>query len=94
MGTTTIRLEDELKARVSAAAERAGTTTHAFILEAIERTVDQVEVEEEFQRLAGQRWVTLIDSGKTVPFDELRTYAVDRAAGKTPPKPRARTLKR
>ncbi len=34
MGTTTIRLPDELKARVAAAAKQAGTTSHNFILEA------------------------------------------------------------
>ena len=37
MSTTTIRLEDDLKARVAAAAERAGVTAHAFILDAIEQ---------------------------------------------------------
>ena len=35
MPTTTIRLSDELKARVASAAERAGTSPHNFILEAI-----------------------------------------------------------
>jgi hypothetical protein len=32
MTTTTIRLEDALKARIAAAAGLAGKTTHAFIL--------------------------------------------------------------
>ena len=32
---TTIRLPNDLKARVAAAAKRAGTTAHSFILEAI-----------------------------------------------------------
>ena len=35
MSTTTIRLPRELKERVARAAERAGTTPHGFILEAI-----------------------------------------------------------
>ena len=34
MPTTTIRLPEDLKARVTAAAKRAGTTIHGFILEA------------------------------------------------------------
>lgn len=37
--STTIRMEDELKARVAAVAERAGKTAHAFILDAIYQTV-------------------------------------------------------
>ncbi len=35
MSTTTIRIEDELKARVAAVAERAGKTAHACMLDAI-----------------------------------------------------------
>ncbi|MDE2257829.1 MAG: CopG family transcriptional regulator, partial [Xanthomonadaceae bacterium] len=31
MSTTTIRLPDDLKARIATAAERAGTTSHNFI---------------------------------------------------------------
>ncbi len=35
MATTTIRLNEAMKARIAAAAERAGKTAHAFMLEAI-----------------------------------------------------------
>lgn len=45
MPTTTIRLEDDLKARVAAAAEREGKTAHAFILDAIAQTVEQTELD-------------------------------------------------
>jgi predicted transcriptional regulator len=38
MTTTTIRIGDDLKARVAAAARRAEKTTHAFILDAIAQT--------------------------------------------------------
>ncbi len=44
MSTTTIRLPEELKARIAAAAERAGTTAHNFILEAIAEKADQKEL--------------------------------------------------
>ena len=40
--TTTIRIDDELKSRVAVAAEIAGKTIHAFILDAISETVEQV----------------------------------------------------
>ena len=56
MTTTTIRLEGDLKARVAAAAEREGKTAHAFILDAIAQTVEQAEVDEEFRRVATERW--------------------------------------
>ena len=93
MSTTTIRLDEELKARVSGAAERAGTTAHAFILEAIEETVERVEEEEEFHRLADQRWAKLLETGRTVSWDEVRNYVSARARGERPRKPSARKAK-
>ena len=62
MATTTIRIEDDLKARVAAAAERAGKTPHAFILDAIAETVTQAEQDEAFHRLAEGRWANLLES--------------------------------
>jgi predicted transcriptional regulator len=40
MSTTTIRIEEDLKARIAAAAHVAGKTSHAFILDAIAQTVE------------------------------------------------------
>jgi predicted transcriptional regulator len=94
MSTTTIRLEDELKARVAAAAERAGTTAHAFMLEAIAHTVEEAELEEEFHHLADERWAKVLETGKTVPWDEAKAYLEAKARGQHPRKPTARKLKR
>ena len=44
MSTTTIRIPDELKARVTAVAEQAGVTTHSFILQAIAEKTQQEEL--------------------------------------------------
>jgi predicted transcriptional regulator len=74
MTTTTIRLEDDLKARVAAAAEREGKTAHAFILDAIAQTVEQAELDEEFQRIAEERWTQVLATGKTVPWDHATAY--------------------
>lgn len=43
MPSTTIRLSEDLKPRVTDVAKRAGTTFHNFILEAIVEKVDQAE---------------------------------------------------
>ncbi len=94
MSTTTIRLEEQLKARLASAAERAGTTAHAFILEAIERTIEQSEIEDEFHRVAEQRWTTLLANGKSIAWDEASAYIAARARGERPRKPAARQLKR
>lgn len=94
MSTTTIRIEDDLKVRLTAAAERAGKTPHAFIVEAIAHTVEQTELQEQFHHLADERWARLRASGKTVPWDDAKAYLQARARGPSAPKPVARKLAR
>jgi predicted transcriptional regulator len=90
VSTTTIRIEEDLKARVAAAAERAGKTAHAFIVDAITQTVEQVELDDEFHRVADERWARVLSTGKTVPWDEARAYIDARSRGERPRKPVAR----
>jgi predicted transcriptional regulator len=94
MSTTTIRLEEDLKARVAAAAERTGKTSHAFILDAIAQTVEQSELDDEFHRIADKRWANILATGKTVPWEEARSYLEARSRGERPRKPAARKLGR
>ena len=94
MATTTIRIEEDLKGRVAAAAERAGKSAHAFILDAIAQTVEQVELDEEFHRVADERWAKVLVTGKTVPWDDAKAYLEARARGERPRKPVARKLGR
>ena len=94
MSTTTIRIEDDLKARVAAAAERAGKTAHAFILDAIAQTVEQVELDDEFHHVADARWAKVLSTGKTVAWDDAKAYLEARLRGKSPRKPLPRKLGR
>lgn len=94
MTTTTIRLSEELKARVAAAAARSGTTTHGFILEAIAEKTSLTERQAEFDELAEQRYAGIVSSGKTIPWEEMRQYLQERAAGSTVQAPVARKLAR
>ncbi len=90
MSTTTIRIDGELKARVAAAAQRAGKTPHGFIIDAIAQTVEQAELNEDFHRIADERWAKLLASGKTVPWDEMRSYLGAKARGGSPARPKPR----
>jgi predicted DNA-binding protein len=95
MSTTTIRLPEELKARVAAAAERAGTTSHNFILEAIAEKTEQAERRRDFEEVAEQRYAGIVASGKSIPWSEMRSYLEDRLAGKRKPsRPKPRRLAR
>ncbi len=90
MSTTTIRIDDELKERVAAAAEKAGKTAHAFMLEAIQQGVHQAELDEDFARAADARWSKLLTTGKTVAWEDAKSWLEARARGERPRKPLAR----
>ncbi|MGC1952348.1 MAG: ribbon-helix-helix protein, CopG family [Gammaproteobacteria bacterium] len=94
MPTTTIRLPEDLKDRVALAAERAGMTPHALILDAIAERVDAEERRNEFHDTAQQRYAEIVASGKTIPWSEMRTYLEDRLSGKKPIRPAPRKLAR
>ena len=87
MSTTTIRIPEELKARVALAAERAGTSAHSFILEAIAEKADQAERRGDFFEVAENRYAELADTGKAIPWEGMRTYLEARVAGKAVARP-------
>jgi predicted transcriptional regulator len=92
--TTTIRIDDNLKARVAAAAARAGKTAHAFILDAIAQTVAQAELDAAFHRVADERWAKVLATGKTVPWNEAKAWLEARSRGERPRKPVVRKPRR
>ena len=94
MSTTTIRLPQDLKKRIAHAAERAGTTAHNFILEAVAEKADQEERRGEFLDTAEERYAQIVASGKTVPWNEMRRYLGRRITGKKMARPKPRTLAR
>ncbi|TXC66144.1 CopG family transcriptional regulator [Piscinibacter aquaticus] len=92
MGMTTIRLEEDLEARISAAAEREGKTFHAFIVDAIVCTVERSESEDEFHRHGEKRLAKLQATGNSVAYEQARAYLEARAQGRHPARPPARKL--
>jgi predicted transcriptional regulator len=91
MQTTTIRLDDTMKKRIAAAADRAGKTAHAFILDSISQTVEQLELDNEFHEVADERWNRVLASGKTVSWDDARAYLDSKSRGESPSRPLARS---
>ncbi|CAM4009631.1 DUF6290 family protein [Roseateles saccharophilus] len=92
MSTTTIRLEDDMKARVSEAAARAGKTSHAFIRDAIAESVEQAEFDAEMDRICEERWAEFLKTGEAIPFDEVKTYLDAKVAGKPAVRPKPRKI--
>jgi predicted transcriptional regulator len=91
MTTTTLRLDDALKSRVADAAQREGKTPHAFMLDAIADTVEKIDLDNEFHRVADARWAELVTTGKSVAWDQAKLYLEAKARGETARKPSART---
>jgi predicted transcriptional regulator len=94
MPTTTIRLPEELKARVARAAEKAGTTPHNFIIEAIAEKTDQHERQAQFHQTAERRYAEIIETGRSIPWSEMKRYLEERTAGKKARRPAPKKLAR
>ena len=92
--TTTIRLPEDLKERVARAAERAGTTPHAFVLAAIAEKAEDEERRNDYHETAERRYAEIVASGRTIAWSEMRAYLEERLAGKTPARPAPRKLAR
>lgn len=66
MSTTTMSMPADLKARVAAAAKRSGTTSHAFILQAIAEKAEQMDLRADFDAVAEDRHARIIASASPV----------------------------
>jgi predicted transcriptional regulator len=88
--TTTLKLPDELKLRVAEAAESAGKSPHAFMLEAIEAQTRLAERRREFvgSALAAEREVA--EFGLVHDGDEVLSYLQSLLEGRATRRPRPR----
>jgi predicted transcriptional regulator len=94
MSTTTIRLPEELKGRIAAAAERAGSTPHAFILEAIAEKTTHEERRADFTQEAEARYARIVATGETISWQEMRRYLMAHIADEPASLPTPRKLAR
>ncbi len=92
MTTTTIRLPVDIKARIAQASSVANTNAHSFILQAITDKLVLAEQQADFQEVAQQRYAKIAATGRAIPWEDMRHYLQERAAGKPQTKPKARRL--
>jgi hypothetical protein len=83
-------MEDALRARIAVAAERAGKSPHAFILDALSETVERIETDDELHRVADERWAALKRTGKSVGWSDAKAYLQARSTGEKARPPSAR----
>jgi predicted transcriptional regulator len=87
MSTTTIRIPDELKSRLSRIAEQEGISTHGLILDAIAEKADALEQRQSLYAEAEARYAKVLQTGLAVTWNDMREYLDARMAGKHPPRP-------
>lgn len=85
---TSLKLPEDLKARVDAAAEAAGRTPHAFMIEAIERETARAERYDQFLQQAVDAEREMEQSGMHYAAEEVFGYALARAEGKPARRPK------
>lgn len=94
MSTTTIRLPDELRARIAKLAEKSGTTAHGIMLDAIAQKVEEEELRALFYDEADTRFAEMIESGKGIPWHDMRAYLKTRATGKKAKAPKTHSWRK
>ena len=74
MSTTTLRIEPELRQRITQLAHAMNQTPHSFMLEALAEKTDEAEWKLSMQREAKQRDTALQAGEPGVAWHEMRTY--------------------
>lgn len=91
--TTTIRIPDELKARVARLAEAEGVSTHSLILDAIAEKVEAMERRQTFHAEATQRLQRMEETGIGIEWGDMKRYLRSCVAGENAQPPRPKKLR-
>jgi len=85
---TTLKLSDDLKARIAALADAEGKTPHAYMVEALQQTAERAERRREWIAEGEQRWRDYERNGIAYAMEDVEPYILGIAAGKKPPRPK------
>lgn len=92
MGTTTIRLSDELKARIDRLAAASGKSAHAFMVDALSESAALMERQQAFDAEVEKRWRKYQRGSEHFLHEDVIAYAKALAAGHKPALPEARRI--
>lgn len=88
MPTTTLKVPDELKARIAKAAEATGKSQHAFMLEALAKQTALAERRLAFVDAARSAEQEVAEYGLVYDADEVFSYLQDKLEGKRNKRPK------
>jgi predicted transcriptional regulator len=92
MSTTTIRLPDELKARIDTLAAQAGDSAHAFMIKTLDEATGRLELQREFHAEAQRRLDHMQETGEYLTLEDVRAYAQALVRKESPPRPTLRRM--
>jgi predicted transcriptional regulator len=90
--TTTLKLPEELKARIASAAQASGKTSHAFMLDALSIQTTLSEHRQAFIASAMKAEQEVADYGLVYEADEIFGYLQAKVDGKQAKWPKAKKL--
>ncbi len=86
--TTTLKLPEELKARIASAAQVSGKSAHAFMIEALEAQVRLAEMRQSFINDAVASAAEVDAGGALYAMKDVQTYILARTSGKAAKRPK------
>ena len=89
MSTTTLKIPDVLKVRIADAAQHAGKSAHAFMVEALEAETRRAEMRRNFVNSALKAEQEVVRYGEVYAMDAVHRYFSDRLAGTSPNRPKS-----
>jgi predicted transcriptional regulator len=89
---TTLKLPEDLKARIAPLAEATGKSPHAWMIEALEERVGQSEAYAAFVAEALEAEREMLETGEVYDADDVFAYLRDKVAGRSAKRPKPRKL--
>lgn len=85
---TTLKLPDDLRARLAAHAEAEGKTPHAYMLDALREKADRDDRRREYLAAGAQALKEYERTGIAYAMEDVERYVLGLAAGKKPARPK------
>jgi predicted transcriptional regulator len=86
--TTTLKLSEELKARISALAQAEGKTPHAYMVEALERQAERAERRRDYLAAGDDALSEYQRTGIAYAMEDVEQYILAKADGKKAQRPK------
>jgi predicted transcriptional regulator len=86
--TTTLKISEDLKARIAQLAAAEGKSPHAFMVEALEKQAERAERRREYMAAGDAALHAYAGSGIAYAMEDVEKYIVSLARGEKVPRPK------